>query len=105
MLITGSPGGRTIPNTVLNVLVSVLDYDMDVQAAVDGPRSHHQWFPDRLSLERLKDRADVAEKLRAMGHTVVNSRQGDAHTILIDPKTGVYRGAADRRLDGAARGY
>jgi gamma-glutamyltranspeptidase/glutathione hydrolase len=105
LLVTGSPGGRTIPNTVLNVIVSVVDYDMDVLAAVDGPRSHHQWFPDRITIERMKERADVAEHLRAMGHTVTNSRQGDAHTIRIDPKTGLRQGAADNRLDGKAAGY
>jgi gamma-glutamyltranspeptidase/glutathione hydrolase len=105
LLVTGSPGGRTIPNTVLNIVVSVVDYGMDVQAAVDAPRHHMQWFPDRIMLERMKDRADVAEALRKMGHEVVNNRQGDGHTILIDPKTGTRRGAADRRLDGKAAGY
>ena len=105
LLVTGSPGGRTIPNTVLNVVVSVVDYGMDARAAVDGRRTHHQWFPDRIVMEGLKDRATVAERLKAMGHTVSGSRQGDAHTIVIDPKTGAFHGAADPRLDGKAVGY
>ena len=50
-LITGSPGGRTIINTVLCVLVNVLDFDMDPRTAVDAPRFHHQWFPDRIKVE------------------------------------------------------
>lgn len=104
-LITGSPGGRTIINTVLCVLVNVLDYDMDVQEAVDAPRQHHQWFPDRIALEGLNDAPKLAEGLKARGHTITGHRQGDAHTIRIDPKTGLYQGAADRRINGKAIGY
>src|SRR4029077_5237486 len=51
VLITGSPGSRTIINTVLCILVNVLDFDMDVRAAVDAPRLHHQWFPDQTLFE------------------------------------------------------
>jgi gamma-glutamyltranspeptidase/glutathione hydrolase len=102
-LVTGSPGGRTIINTVLCVLVNTLDYDMPVTAAVDAPRQHHQWFPDRLSLESAP--AVVTNRLKAMGHTLAEAKQGDAHTIRIDPKTGVYQGAADKRLNGKASGY
>lgn len=105
-LITGSPGGRTIPNTVLCVLLNVLEFNMEVQAAVDAPRCHHQWFPDELKLERMRENVDVVDKLKAMGHRIVSERsQGDAHTILVDPATGAYRGAADRRIMGKAAGY
>src|SRR5207248_8664666 len=51
VLVTGSPGSRTIINTVLGVVVNVIDYGMDVRAAVDAPRLHHQWFPDVLRFE------------------------------------------------------
>ena len=44
-------------------------------------------------------------KLRAMGHTLVGTKQGDAHTIYVDPKTGIYHGAADNRINGKAAGY
>jgi gamma-glutamyltranspeptidase/glutathione hydrolase len=105
-LITGSPGGRTIPNTVLCVVLNVVEFGMDVQAAVDAPRMHHQWFPDELRLERISSFAGAVERLKAMGHRVVGNRsQGDAHSILIDPATGVYHGAADRRIMGKAAGY
>jgi gamma-glutamyltranspeptidase/glutathione hydrolase len=103
VLITGSPGGRTIINTVLCVVTNVIDFDMDVQAAVDAPRQHHQWFPDVLLLE-AKD-AELARNLEALGHKVRTHRQGDAHSIWIDPKTGMYHGAADRRINGKAAGY
>ena len=104
-LVTGSPGGRTIINTVLCVMINVLDYDMDVQAAVDAPRQHHQWFPDRLAIEDFLTNDTAVSRLKAMGHDVVGHKQGDAHTIRIDPKTGRYQGAADTRLNGKAAGY
>ena len=105
-LITGSPGGRTITNTVLCVVLNVLEFDMDVQTAVDAPRIHHQWFPDELKIERIKAYAEAVERLKAMGHHVVGNRsQGDAHSIRVDPATGVYEGAADRRIMGKAAGY
>jgi gamma-glutamyltranspeptidase/glutathione hydrolase len=105
-LVTGSPGSRTIPNTVLCVIVNVLDFDKDIQSAVDAARVHHAWLPDELRLERIRLYPEAVEKLRAMGHRVSGERQqGDAHTIQVDPETGVYRGAADRRIMGKAAGY
>jgi gamma-glutamyltranspeptidase/glutathione hydrolase len=104
-LITGSPGGRTIINTVLCVVTNVIDFEMDVQSAVDAPRQHHQWFPDVLQLE-ARDEA-VTKKLEALGHKVRTwpIKQGDAHSIWIDPKSGLYHGAADNRINGKAAGY
>jgi gamma-glutamyltranspeptidase/glutathione hydrolase len=107
LLVTGSPGGRTIPNTVLCMLVNVLDFDMDVRSAVDAPRMHHQWLPDRLRLESdLAGKTELKAALEKLGHTLDRpTRQGDAHTIWIDPKTGDLVGAADRRISGKAAGY
>ncbi len=105
VLITGSPGSRTIINTVLNVLVNVIDFDMDVRQAVDAPRLHHQWFPDELRFEGTHEHAAAVAKLRALGHKVRTSSQGDAHTIWVNPKTGAYVGAADRRINGKASGF
>jgi gamma-glutamyltranspeptidase/glutathione hydrolase len=105
VLVTGSPGSRTIINTVLCIVVSVVDYDMNIRAAVDAPRLHHQWFPDEVRFEGTQDYAVSVEKLRALGHTVVGTRQGDAHSIRVDPKTGIYYGAEDRRIAGKAAGY
>lgn len=107
-MITGSPGGRTIINTVLNVIINVIDFNMPIQDAVDAPRMDHEWMPDRLRLEREDLPREVIQSLRAMGHTIRRSRswkQGDAHSILIDPKTGLYYGAADKRSEGSAIGY
>jgi gamma-glutamyltranspeptidase/glutathione hydrolase len=105
VLITGSPGSRTIINTVLCMLVNVLDYDMDIRSAVDAPRLHHQWFPDVARFEGMTEYPETVERLREMGHRVEGARQGDAHSIWVDPKTGTYHGAADHRISGKAVGY
>ncbi len=105
VLITGSPGSRTIMNTVLCVLVNTIDFDMDIQAAVDAPRLHHAWFPDTVRLEDIKKYAEVARSLEAMGHTVRGTKQGDAHSIALDRKSGKYIGAADHRIDGKVSGF
>lgn len=104
VLITGSPGGRTIINTVACVVVDVVDFGMTPTAAVDAPRLHHQWFPDVVRFEGTKEHPELVAKLKAMGHSVAQQRQGDAHTIGIDAKTGLFLGAADRRIDGKALG-
>jgi len=105
VLITGSPGGRTIINTMLCHVVNFVDYGMAAQALVDAPRMHHQWFPDRIAHEDFAGFPDLSAKLKAMDHTVTKHRQGDGHTIVIDPKTGTFYGAADIRIDGKAAGY
>jgi gamma-glutamyltranspeptidase/glutathione hydrolase len=105
VLITGSPGSRTIINTVLCIVVNVVDFDMDIQAAVDAPRLHHQWFPDEARFESVSQHKEAIETLRKMGHKVTGTGQGDAHSIWVDPKTGNFRGAADNRIDGKAAGY
>ena len=105
ILSTGSPGGRTIINTVLCVTLNVIEFDMSVCEAVDAPRMHHQWFPDMVKLEGGKQAKDLPDQLRALGHNVSGNYQGDAHTIWIDPKSGKYHGAADKRIDGKAAGY
>jgi gamma-glutamyltranspeptidase/glutathione hydrolase len=108
VLITGSPGGRTIINTVLCILINVLDFDMPLREAVDAPRLHHAWMPDKVLVEPrfYQDHAAALSRLRQMGHVLDTKRevQGDAHSIRVDPRTGIYQGVADRRLDGAAAG-
>jgi gamma-glutamyltranspeptidase / glutathione hydrolase len=108
LLITGSPGGRTIINTVLEMVVNVVDFHMDLRAAVDAPRLHHQWLPDRVKIEATlaRDHPEAVAALRRMGHRVEEEEgQGDAHTIWIDPATGDLVGAADKREDGRAAGF
>jgi gamma-glutamyltranspeptidase/glutathione hydrolase len=108
-LVTGSPGGRTIINTVLNVVLNHTTFAMPLDMAIDAPRLHHQWFPDQLRYEALADPAHAAAvaELRALGHDVVapTSPQGSAHSIAVQPTAPRYLGVADNRRGGAAEGY
>jgi gamma-glutamyltranspeptidase/glutathione hydrolase len=98
VLITGSPGGRTIINTSLNVVLNVTAWGMSGIEAVRAPRSHHQWLPDRFDLERGSATDEVIARLRALGHTVRDvARQGAAHSIWVEPSTGRVFGIADAR--------
>ena len=105
VLITGSPGSRTIINTVLCVVVNVLDFDMDIRSAVDAPRLHHQWFPDVVRFEGSAQYPEMVQQLRALGHEVVGTTQGDAHSIWPNPHTSRYCGAEDRRISGKVSEY
>jgi gamma-glutamyltranspeptidase / glutathione hydrolase len=106
VLVLGSPGGGRIITTVLQVLLNVLEFGMDVQEAVDAPRFHHQWYPDSVMIEKQGFPADVVNALTALGHRVdVVSDMGDVHAIQIDPGSGLRLGASDPRSDGVTLGY
>ncbi len=96
-MVTGSPGGRTIINTVMEIVLGVIDFGLDARQAVDAPRFHHQWLPDTVTFEKNAIPDSVAAQLRAMGHAVKFSRgvQGDGHTIVV--RDGVAAGANDHR--------
>lgn len=105
---TGSPGGPTIINTVLQVIVNVIDHKMNIQQAVDAPRIHHQWMPDEIRFEPFGMPEDARRALEAEGYRFANraSYMGDAESILIDPDSGLRWGASDsRNPDAAALGY
>ncbi|MBA4187745.1 MAG: gamma-glutamyltransferase [Planctomycetaceae bacterium] len=104
VLVTGSPGGRTIINTVLCIVLNVIEFDMSVQDAVTAPRTHHQWFPDVAMFEGVGQHPKLVAELKQMGHTISERRQGDGHSVGIDAMTGVRTGVADKRLDGKAVG-
>ena len=103
VLITGSPGGRTIINTVFTVVLGVTEFGMNVREAVDAPRMHHQWLPDQVTIERTGATPDLVEKLRALGHTVrEGGAQGDANSILVDAGGTAWGAADSRNADGKA---
>ncbi|MGO8786275.1 MAG: gamma-glutamyltransferase [Terriglobia bacterium] len=105
-LVLGSPGGGTIPNTVLQVLLNVLVYKMDVLQAVTSPRFHDQWVPDVLTFERVGFSADTLEKLQQAGYPIsFRDSIGDCEAIEIEPASGWRLGASDPRADGKAVGY
>ena len=109
LLVIGSPGGRTIINTVLQVVLNVINHGMTQSAfgrAIESPRIHHQWLPDITSFESWGFSPDTKRLFEQMGHEVSSrSGQGSAMGIFIDPETGMVWGAADSRaFDGGARG-
>ena len=103
---TGTPGGRTIINTVLTTILNVIDFGMNAQEAVDAGRIHHQWLPDRLNVERYGFSADTIKMLEAMGHNVEEGGgQGAAQVIVFNQKENMLEGGVDRRPpDGGAAG-
>jgi gamma-glutamyltranspeptidase/glutathione hydrolase len=107
VLVIGSPGGRTIINTVLQVILNVIDHSMNMGEAIETPRIHHQWLPDQTSMEGWGISPDTRKLYEAMGHPfTVRGKQGQAMGIYIDPTTKLRYGAADSRsFDGGAVGY
>jgi len=104
--VVGSPGGRTIINTVMQVILNIVEFDMNIQEAVNAKRLHHQWLPDNVRIEQDGVSAETVAELERRGYTVaVRGGQGLAHSIMIDPETGDRLGAADgRNVDSGAVG-
>lgn len=106
LLILGSPGGAKIPTSVLQVLINVIDHGMTPQEAVDAPRFHHQWQPDKIRHEKRAFPADVTVNLIARGHALEASEGplGNVNAIGLGPD-GWWIGAADPRRGGTAAGH
>ncbi|GAC1460641.1 MAG: gamma-glutamyltransferase [Steroidobacteraceae bacterium] len=105
-LVLGAEGGPTIITTVANVLIGVVDFGLDVQQAVNAPRFHHQWLPDRIDLERQGFSRDTVGLLATQGNDTLQGGTGDAECIAVDPATGERLGASDSRNEaGRAVGY
>jgi gamma-glutamyltranspeptidase / glutathione hydrolase len=99
VLVTGSPGGSRIISAVLQIIVDVLDYDMDVAAAVAAPRLHHQWLPDEVRIERgFAD--DTLAGLRARGHRLIEPLGYSSANSIAVTANGLL-GAPDPRTRGA----
>jgi gamma-glutamyltranspeptidase / glutathione hydrolase len=104
-MVTGSPGGRTIINTVLLTILNVVDFGMNAQQAVDAPRFHHQWLPDRISYERNGISPDTLALLAARGHGFRdNAAQGVAEVIVYNQKDDMLEGGVDRRAPDSGAG-
>lgn len=104
-MVTGSPGGRTIINTVLETILDVVDYGMNAQEAVDAPKFHHQWLPDRIVYEKFGLSPDTVTDLQRRGHRLSTTEsQGVAQVIVVNQADGSLEGGADRRApdSGAA---
>lgn len=106
VLITGSPGGSVIINTVLQVVLNVIDHGMDAESAVSSPRIHHQWQPDNVRYETGAISDAVAAELTTMGHKGLTSSRfgmGNANSIKID--NAIIEGVSDPREAGGVAGF
>jgi len=103
----GSPGGKTIINTTMQVIVNVIDHEMNIAQSVEAGRIHHQWLPDVTSIEAGSLSPDTVRLYEEKGHRVTErGGQGAAMAVYHDRENGLFEGAADsRRGDGAAVGY
>ena len=102
-LVVGTPGGTTIPTSVYQTLVNILEFGMSAEDAVNKPKFHHQWLPDHLFVEKDFDET-VKKQLEAMGYKVITRGQiGRTEVIQIKGKQIIAVG--DKRGDDAAEGY
>jgi len=107
-LATGAAGGPRIISTVLEIILSLVDFHMTLQEALDANRIHHQWMPDEIFFEPNGLNADTRAALEKMGHTFRDHPEphiSDANAVMIDPKTGRRIGASDPRRGGTAVGW
>jgi gamma-glutamyltranspeptidase/glutathione hydrolase len=105
-LVLGSPGGSTISTTVLQVILNVIEFGMTIQEAVDKPRIHHQWLPDKIDYEKFGLSRDVRNSLWKKGQLIGDERVlGRVEAIEYDNNNQIYYGATDPRGFGAAIGY
>jgi len=113
-LVLGSPGGGRIPTTVVQIILNMVDYGMNVQQAVNAARFHHQWLPDTISYEEDGLSPDSVRLLEAMGHKLREGYESegehhdswsDGECVAIDLQTGERLGASDPRNNGKAIGY
>lgn len=100
LLATGSPGGSTIITIVLQILLNVIDFDMNIAEATAAPRIHHQWLPDQIMWEKGIS-ADTRALLEARGHTFATSIRPMGRAQSIMRRNDVLEGAADPRWPGA----
>lgn len=103
-LILGSPGGTTIPTTVLQVIVNIIDFSMPLKEAVFAPRFHHQWMPDQILIEQGFSQKTI-EELKTKGHHISKvSALGSVNAIMVHAD-GTYEGVGDRRGDNSVASY
>ncbi|HLW32087.1 MAG TPA: gamma-glutamyltransferase [Aequorivita sp.] len=106
-MVLGTPGGSTIITSVLQTILNVQEFGMDMQQAVDAPRFHHQWLPDLIYYEKDNFTAQLLDQLEAKGYKCDGENLpeiGYMDAILVKPD-GKLEGGADHRGDDAAIGY
>jgi len=105
LMVTGSPGGRTIINTVLLTILNVVDFQMNPQQAVDAPRFHHQWLPDRIQFEQGGLSVEARKWLQQRGHTLSEGGTQGAAEIIVVSGGELDVGIDHRASDSGAAGF
>lgn len=104
LLVAGTPGGTTIPTSVFQTLVYIIDYNVKTSDAVNLPKFHHQWLPDRIDVENNFPDSTI-NALEKMGYSIFN-RQSIGRTEVIKVlENGHFEAVADSRGDDSAEGY
>jgi gamma-glutamyltranspeptidase/glutathione hydrolase len=102
-LVVGTPGGTTIPTSVYQTIINIIDFDMNASNAVNSPKFHHQWLPDHVDVEKALSE-EVKNDLRKMGYKL-NERNGIGRTEVIKVVQGKLESAADKRGDDSVSGF
>jgi len=106
-LVIGSPGGRTIINTVFQTILATIVYDYPMAQAIEAPKIHHQWLPDRIIYEKYNMTPETLKSLEAMGHELhMRNFLGRLMGIKFNIDTGFMEGASDSNSpDGGVAFY
>ena len=104
-MVVGTPGGTTIPTSVFQTIVNVVEFNLSLPDALKAGRFHHQWLPDQISIEKGLIADDVVNQLKSMGHTISTREQIGRVEAIIRLPDGNWQGAADPRGDDSAKGF
>jgi gamma-glutamyltranspeptidase/glutathione hydrolase len=105
-MVIGTPGGSTIITAVLQTVLNVLDFNMNIYDAIAAPKIHHQWLPDEIDFEKFGLSEDVQLNLLARGHKLGKEKSlGRMEGIMIDHVTNTFYGTTDPRGNGKAEGW
>ncbi len=103
-LVVGTPGGTTIPTSVYQTIVDIIDFKMKPRDAVDKPKFHQQWLPDVIYVERGFNE-NVIDALKKMGYTIsIRGAIGRTEVIMVQPDGSIIA-VGDKRGDDSAAGY
>ena len=103
-IVVGTPGGTTIPTSVFQTLINILEFDMTVDDAVNRPKFHHQWLPDEIMIENgFPD--DVRDKLQQLGYKIREVPQIGRTEVIFISQDGKIEAVGDKRGDDHAAGY